>query len=92
MVRVQLRGLGVLGVPKAHYDQLVITGNASLDGTLNATLLDDFFARDGDAFAVMTFGSHTGDFAMYNLPDLGSNFFLDPNLGDTGLTLTTRAR
>jgi hypothetical protein len=75
-----------------NYDQLFITGNASLDGTLNVTLLDDFFARDGDAYAALTFGSHTGDFATYNLPDLGTDFFLDPNLGDTGLTLTTRAR
>jgi hypothetical protein len=74
------------------YDRLVIRDTATLDGTLNVALLSDFFARAGDAFAVLTFGARSGSFATTNLPDLGAGFFLDPNLGDTGLTLTTRAR
>lgn len=64
---------------------------ATLDGTLNVAILDSFFARDGDTFAVLSFGSRSGNFASTNLPDLGPDFFLAPELADTGLTLTTRA-
>lgn len=74
------------------YDQLNIGGTATLDGTLNVGLLDGFFARDGDAFPVLTWGAVGGGFAALNLPDPGDGFFLEPALGDAGLTLTARAQ
>ncbi len=76
--------------PGSGYDQLNISGNASLDGILNVTLLDSFFAHKKDQFQVLTFGSHQGDFAQTNLPDLGGRLYLDPVYDDGSLTLITR--
>ncbi len=73
------------------YDQLVVSGTATLDGTLNVTLLDSFVARAGDAYRVLCAGAVTGGFATVNLPDLGDGFFFNPIPDDTGLTLQTTA-
>ena len=45
------------------FDQLTISGQAALDGTLNVSLLDGFVPASGDAFALLTFASATGTFA-----------------------------
>ena len=54
------------------YDQLAITGNAILDGTLDVTLLTTFVPKLGDAFLLMTYGSESGKFSMIDLPALPS--------------------
>jgi hypothetical protein len=75
-----------------EYDQLRITGVAQLDGTLNVFLVNDFTPSDGDNFRILTFTSRVGDFATTNLPNLGSDLFIDPIYDASGLTLFTRSR
>jgi hypothetical protein len=70
-------------------DLLSVSGRATLGGTLNVGLLDDFSANAGDAFRVLTFASRAGDFKAVYLPTLSDGLFLDPVYDDTGLTLVT---
>ncbi|MGE0559485.1 MAG: beta strand repeat-containing protein [Burkholderiales bacterium] len=51
-----------------NYDLLQVTGNATLDGTLNATLFGGFTGAAGNVFDVITYASRTGDFATVNFP------------------------
>ena len=46
----------------AEYDRLAITGAATLNGTLNVSLINDFVPLVGTSFTIMTFGSRSGDF------------------------------
>ncbi|HEV8434032.1 MAG TPA: DUF11 domain-containing protein, partial [Thermoanaerobaculia bacterium] len=50
------------------YDQLAVGGSATLDGTLNESLINAFSPANGDVYPVLTFASRTGDFATKNLP------------------------
>lgn len=51
-------------VPGTQYDQLIVTGNASLGGTLNANCLGGFVAAPGDSFNVLQAGGAvSGTFA-----------------------------
>jgi hypothetical protein len=50
----------------AEYDQLVVSGSVSLDGTLTVNLVNGFVPQSGDAFAILTFGSGSGVFAALN--------------------------
>jgi VCBS repeat-containing protein len=60
------------GINATDYDQLRITGAASLAGTLKVTL-SAFTPAVGDTFTIiMTSGSCTGTFATANLPALGA--------------------
>ena len=59
------------GVGASNYDQLNITGSATLAGTLNVSLTGGFTPAIGNTFTIMTFASHTGTFATTNLPALG---------------------
>ncbi len=52
--------------PGTEFDQLVITGSATLDGMLNTTLVNGFTPSAGDTFEIMTFGSLYGSFASIN--------------------------
>ena len=74
-------------IENGEYDQLQVGGRATLNGTLNVVLLDDFFAQSGDSFQALTYASHGGDFAVYNLPDV-SPLSMNHSLDNTGLTLT----
>src|SRR5262249_38228662 len=49
--------------PGTDFDQLPITGQATLDGTLTVNLINGFVPNAGDSFPVLTFGSGTGVFA-----------------------------
>jgi hypothetical protein len=75
----------------SQYDQLQVHGLATLDGTLNVTLVNDFSPSAGDNFRILTFNSRSGDFAAKNLPDLGPDLFFDPVYDGSGLTLETMA-
>ena len=63
---VELAGL----TPGSQYDQLVIGGAASLDGTLNVVLLNGFAGQLGDTFVLMTYLSEAGHFSTLDLPKL----------------------
>jgi hypothetical protein len=73
--------------PGTGYDQLAVSGAASLAGTLNIATVNAFQPAFGNQFQVLNFGSSTGNFGTYNAPSLPAGLFLDPVLNATGLTL-----
>jgi hypothetical protein len=75
--------------PGTGYDQLVVTGTATLDGTLNVSLLNGFVPNVGDRFQILTFGSRSGDFMTENGLDLGGGLRFDPQYDASSLTLVT---
>jgi hypothetical protein len=52
--------------PGTNFDQLNVTGQATVDGTLTVNLINGFRPERGDSFTIMTFGSGTGTFANIN--------------------------
>ncbi|MCX7417981.1 MAG: cadherin domain-containing protein, partial [Planctomycetia bacterium] len=73
--------------PITQFDQINIVGSASLNGTLNVSLIDPFVPNVADAFQIMTFGSHTGDFATKNGLTITSTLNFDPQFNVPGLLL-----
>lgn len=58
--------------PNGH-DQLVISGTATIGGTLNVTLTNGFNPAPGDTFLILNAASSTGDFTTINLPNIAPN-------------------
>ncbi len=56
-LRIELGGINV-----GEFDQLIINGAASLDGTLDVTLLNGFAPASGQQFPILTFESVSGAF------------------------------
>lgn len=54
--------------PGSGYDQLAVTGNANLAGTLDVSLLGEFHPSPGDSFTILTYGLRSGTFTTVNLP------------------------
>lgn len=71
-----------------NYDRLSVFGLASFAGSLDVLLLDDFVIREGDEFNILSWGTTSGGFDVFNPPDLGE-FFLDALADPRGLTLRT---
>jgi hypothetical protein len=69
--------------PGSDFDQLVVTGRATLDGSLTVYLRDGFRPDRGDPFTVLTFGSVAGQFAT--LEGDGSLFTTEYDPGDVTL-------
>jgi autotransporter-associated beta strand protein len=59
---------------QGDFDQLLISGIASLGGTINVNVLGT--VNPGDSFQILTFTSHNGDFAS---PPPGFGEFFDTN-------------
>jgi hypothetical protein len=72
-----------------NYDQLIVTGNAALNGALNIGLVNGFQPSDGETFEVIKYASHTGSFDNISGLNLGGGFYLEPTFGSTNLILTT---
>ncbi|RKX31542.1 MAG: hypothetical protein DRP71_13300 [Verrucomicrobia bacterium] len=85
-VAVQLRGVGPPGGGYDH-DQLRISGNAILDGSLDVTLVTPYTPTAGDTMQIMTFGSRSGTFASENLPSLDSGLVWNLAYSDTDVKL-----
>jgi hypothetical protein len=63
------------------YDQVIVAGLASLDGSLSVSLIDGFIPNPGDVFEVMTYGSRSGEFAEVtgqDCPGLPPCYFFMP--------------
>jgi hypothetical protein len=69
--------------PGTGFDQLNITGQATLDGVLTVHLINGFQLNGGDSFVIMTFGSGTGTFATIN----GDGPLFTPSFDPTDVTL-----
>ena len=74
----------------SRYDQLAVSGTASLGGILNVTTIDSFQPVSGNAFEVLTFNASSGNFGFYNGIVLGNHLILNPALNPTNLTLTVQ--
>ncbi len=62
--------------PGTDFDQLSVTGTATLGGTLRVTLTDGFEPADGDRFLIIPAASVSGSFDALDLPD-GLEAFID---------------
>jgi len=52
-----------------QYDQLTVTGTASMAGTLNVSLIDGFIPQVGDSFTILPYGTRSGGFSTLNVPE-----------------------
>ncbi|MBK7905105.1 MAG: hypothetical protein IPJ78_00915 [Gemmatimonadetes bacterium] len=79
-VAVDLGGL----VPVTQYDQLTISGTATLGGTLNVGLFGGFTPTPGSSFDVLTAGTRTGTFGTVNA---AAGLQAAPSYSATGATV-----
>jgi hypothetical protein len=71
-----------------EYDAIDISGIANFDGTINVSLINDFFPVLGDQFDIITYSSYTGDTELdFTGLILGNGLRLNPIFSDTGLSL-----
>src|SRR5262249_5084110 len=61
--------------PGSDYDVLSVQGTATLDGTLNLSLLNGYVPNPDDVFALLTSNGLSGDFATINGLDFGGGAF-----------------
>ena len=73
------------------YDQLRVNGTATLDGTLELSLINGFNPTVGSTFIVMQYGSVVGQFALLTGQNLTGGKMLVPTYNATNLTLTVAA-
>ncbi len=73
------------------YDQLRVSGAATLDGTLALSLINGFNPAVGSTFIVMQYGSVVGEFALITGQSLSGGKVLVPAFNATNLTLTVAA-
>jgi T5SS/PEP-CTERM-associated repeat protein len=62
-------------IPGQGYDQLLITGTATIDGTLRVLLLGDFTPVPGDGFTIIDAAALSGAFDDLQLPALSPDLF-----------------
>jgi T5SS/PEP-CTERM-associated repeat protein len=70
-----------------QFDQLNVTGMAALAGALNIVFTNGFNPHPGDAFTVLTYGSHSGTFATVNGLRAPNGLLLTAQYNSTNLTL-----
>jgi sulfatase modifying factor 1 len=61
----------------SQFDQLQVQGEASLDGTLEVSLLDGFAPETGDRFDILDFGQVSGEFTVLDVPELAAGLSWD---------------
>jgi len=77
------------GTGAGRYDSLNVTGNVSLEGTLNVSLVNGFVPTAGDSFQIITYmGALTGDFTTENFPTLGNGNKFTTSSGGGSYTLS----
>lgn len=84
VLNIEIGGLGA----GAGYDQLRINGAATLAGTLNIILLNNFVPQDGNSFEIITFNSKSGGFTTITGSKIGYGLFFDAEFGETGFVIT----
>ena len=81
---IQLRGV----TADPEHDRLVVTGNTSIAGKLDVSLISGFTPAAGHSFTVLTAGSITGSFSTIELPQLTAGLVWRVNQTPTALTLS----
>jgi hypothetical protein len=79
-LNIELGGLA----PDTQHDRLVVTGTATLNGTLNTSAINGFVPNIGDAFSVLTYGTRSGTFANIT----GGTFTTNYNPNDLTLVVS----
>ena len=74
---IELAGIDGPGEPTGH-DQIHVTGAAELGGTMTVSLLDGFMPEAGQTFEILTYGSATGEFDVFEGLWLGEDLYLQP--------------
>ena len=76
--------------PGDEYDQLIVSGQAVLDGELQVVLMDDYQPKTGNSFLLIDGGAIDGAFDAVCLPELpsGMNWRLHQTESDLELTAT----
>lgn len=82
ILQVDIGGLA----PGTQYDQVQVTGHASLDGTLSVSR--SYMPAPGETFDILTFASRSCDFHTKNGLDLGGGQHLASSYSGSMLTLT----
>jgi hypothetical protein len=75
------------GTAAGAFDQLTVSGLATLNGTLNVSLVNSFTPADGNNFQILSFGSESGDFSTRTGFQIGSGIFIREALHATDVTL-----
>ena len=58
-----------------EHDQLAVSGNLTIGGTLNVTLKAGYTPSPDDKFIIITATSISGTFSTLNLPTLATGFW-----------------
>jgi len=66
---IELAGTGPAG---SDYDSLTVGGPATLGGTLNVSLINEYVPALGDGFTLVSATSLSGSFSVEDLPDLSA--------------------
>lgn len=74
--------------PDIEHDQLIVTGNAILDGTLQVNLIEPYTPVLGDTFTILTYGSYTGSFNSLELAELTTGLGWEFEYGSDDFVLT----
>ena len=72
--------------PGTEYDVITVTGTATLDGTLEIVLLDDFVPEPGDTFDFLQALTTLGQFDTVIAPVFGDQTLAFDGLGQLGVT------
>ena len=75
----------------SQHDRLAISGNATLDGSLNVSLINDFLPAVSNSFRVLTCNSLSGQFAKYNGLVYYTNAALSPSYLANAVDLSARS-
>jgi len=71
-----------------QYGQLAVTNGASLNGTLNVTLINNFVPAIGNTFTILTTSARTGQFATVNGLGINGGEHFTITYNPTNVTLT----
>ncbi len=88
-----MAGPATLGVSIANatlgsgYAQLAVSGHAALAGTLEIAFTDGYQPQPGTLFAVLSFGSRSGEFEQVTSTPLGDGRVLSVHYGENAVTL-----
>jgi hypothetical protein len=70
-----------------QYGQLAVANGASLNGTLNVTLINNFLPAIGNSFTILTTSARTGQFATVNGLSINGGEHFQISYGATSVTL-----
>ncbi len=73
------------------FDQILVSGTATLGGTLNVSLLNGFYPDKSESFRIIQAASRVGDFATKNLPQRNGSSLVSTTPGTDFYDLTGTA-